>query len=92
MYHLLQTVAAIEQIFNILGHDLRNIFQLIIEPTEIVCRSAILIRLLRSLQIAIKFSVCIRSELRVKVSFALVGGLEFGSDVFEVGKGEFLWV
>ena len=88
--HPVQTVSAIQQIFNVLGHDLRDIFQLVVQPTEVVRRPRVLICLLRPLDEAVELRVGVRSHLWVEIVFAFVRGLEFGADVFEIGQGEFL--
>jgi hypothetical protein len=90
--HLLQAVSSIQQVFNVLCHYLRYIFELIVESAKVVGSTAVLIRLLGTFDEAIELAVRVWAELRVEVVFASVGRLEFGADVFEVGESELLGV
>lgn len=90
--HLLQTVSTIQQILDVLRHHLRDILELVVEPAEVVGRAGVLVGLLRALDIAIELAVGIGPELGIEVGGAIVGCLEFGADVFEVGESELLWV
>jgi len=54
--HPLQAISSVQQILNILRHDLGDIFQLIVQLVQIRARSAILVGLLRPLDEGVKFN------------------------------------
>lgn len=82
--HLFQRVTSVQQVFDVLCHDLGDVLELVIQPPKVARCSGVLICLLRPLDEAIKLGVCVRPELGVEVRFALIRGLEFGADVFEI--------
>ena len=88
--HLLQRVASVQQVLNVLRHDLCHVLELIVESAKVVGRARILVCSLRLLKEAVELGVCVWAELRVEVVVALVGGLELVADVFEVGDGQLL--
>lgn len=82
--HLFQRVTSVQQVFDVFCHDLGDILELVIQSTKVARRSGVLVCLLRPLDEAIKLGVCVWPELGVEVGFALIRGLEFGANVFEI--------
>jgi hypothetical protein len=90
--HLVQAVAAVKQVVDVLGHGFVHILELVVESVHVVLRPAILVEFLRALQEAFELGVGVRAQARVEVVFALVRALELLAHVVEIGEGEFLRV
>jgi len=90
--HLLQAVSAVQQVLDVLCHDLRDILELVVQARQVVSRAGVLVCLLCPLDIAVELAVRVGSQRGIEVVFALVGCLELGADVFEVGEGELFGV
>lgn len=90
--HLLQRVSTIEQVLDILGHDLGHVLQLVVESAEIVGCARILICFLRALDEAIELGVLVRSKLRVVDFISLVRRLELCADILKVCKSKLLGI
>lgn len=60
--HPLQTVSTVEEILNILGHDLGDVFQLIIQLVQVCACSAVLVCLLGPLDEGVEFDECIWTQ------------------------------
>jgi hypothetical protein len=90
--HLVQAVAAVEQVVDVLGHGLVHILELVVEAVHVVLRPAVLVEFLCALEEAFELGVGVRAQARVEVVFALVRALELLAHVVEIGEGEFLRV
>lgn len=90
--HLVKTVAAVQQVVDVLRHRLMHILQLIVEAVEVILRAAVLVELLGALKEAFELGVGVGAHTGVKVLFALVRALELFAHVFEVGEGQLLGV
>lgn len=60
--HLLQAVASIQQVLDVLCHHLRHIFQLVIQPGQVVCGATVLVRLLRAVDVALELGELVGSQ------------------------------
>lgn len=90
--HPLETVPAIQQILNILGHDLGHIAQLVIQLVEILRRAGVTIGRFGFCNKVIKLHKRIGPQRRVEELGHGVHGGELGGEVGEVGEGEFAGV
>lgn len=86
--HLLEVVAAVQQILDILGHDFRDVAQLVVELVEVLRRARVGIRRARLGDEAVKVHKRIRPQRRVVHLVRRVGAVELGGEVGEVGKGQ----
>lgn len=59
--HPLQAVSTVQQILNVLGHNLRDILQLVVNPVEVLRRTTVLVQLLGTLDECIELNESIRS-------------------------------
>ena len=75
--HLLETVSSIQQILNILRHNLSHIPQFIIQLIQVLTCSAILVRLLGALHKGVKFEERVGATVGGEVLGGGVGGCEF---------------
>jgi hypothetical protein len=90
--HPIQTVPTVQQILNILGHDLRHVLQLILNLVQVRTRPRILVRLLGLLDECVELHERVRPTRRAVVLRGRVDICEFGGQVGEVREGEFAWV
>lgn len=79
--HALQTVSSVEQILNVLCHDLGDILQLIVQLVQVLGGSAVLVRLLGPLDEGIELDEGIGAAGSGEVLLRGVGGGEFLLDV-----------
>ena len=79
--HPLQTIPSIQQILNILRHNLRHIPQLIIQLIQILTRAAILVCFFSPLHEGVKFDKGVGAAGGGEVLGGGVGGCEFGGYV-----------
>ncbi len=87
--HPLQTIPPVQQILNILRHDLGHIPQLIIQFIQILRGAGVLVGFLGALDEGVEFDEGVGAAGGGKVLGGGVGGCEFGGEVGEVGEGEF---
>lgn len=90
--HPFQTVTTIQQILDVLGHDFRNILELIIYPVETLRCAAVLVELLGALDKGVKFDKGVWSQIWRLVLCWRVGCGEFRGNVGEIGEGKFAGV
>ena len=90
--HSLQAVSSVEQVLDVLGHDLGHILQLVVELVQVLCCTRVLVRLLRALDEGIELDKGIRPTRGREVVMDFVGCCELGGQVGEVGEGEFAWI
>lgn len=86
--HAFQAVTAIQQVFDVLGHHLRHVLQLVIELVQVLRRSGILVGLFRSLDEGVEFDVCVGSAYRGEVLLRGIGRREFLLKVRKVRECE----
>lgn len=58
--HALQAVSSVQQVFDVLCHDLGHVLQLIIELVQVLCRSGVLVCLLCALNEGVELDKCVR--------------------------------
>jgi hypothetical protein len=87
--HPLEAVATVQQVVDVLGHDLGHVFQLIVQLVQILRRSRVLVRLLCALDESVELDKGVRPEPLVEVLVWLVGLGELGGEVGEVCEGQF---
>ncbi|KAI7506208.1 hypothetical protein KC367_g149 [Hortaea werneckii] len=90
--HLIQAVSPVQQVLDVLRHNLGDILQLVVESAEVVGGPGVLVRLLRALDVAFEFGVLVRPELLAEILVARVRGLELAPHVFEEREGQLLGV
>lgn len=86
--HAFQTVSSVEQILNVLCHDLGDILQLIIQLVQVLGGSAVLVRLLGPLDEGVEFDEGIGAAGSSEVLLRRVCGGEFLLDVGQEDKGK----
>lgn len=86
--HALQAITTIEQILDILRHDLGDVPQLIMQLIQILRRARVAVRRLGAANEAVKVHKRIRPKRRVHELLRRVRRRELARDVGEVCKGE----
>lgn len=71
--HLLETVTAVEEVFDVLGHNLSDILEFIVQLVEVLCGARVLVRLLGLLDEGVELDVGIWATGRRKVLLRWVG-------------------
>ncbi len=86
--HTLQTITPIQQIFNILRHDLGNIAQLVIQFIQVLRGARVRVCGFGARDEGVEFHEGVGSHGGREDLLQRVGGAEFGGEVREVGEGE----
>lgn len=86
--HALKIITTIKQVLNILGHNLRNVAQLIIKLIEVLRSAGVGVRSARLGDEVVKLHKGVRAEGRVVDGLRGVCGGELAGEVGEVGEGE----
>lgn len=87
--HLIQTIPPIQQILDILVHNLAHISQFVVELVEVGGGARVLVGFARLLDEAVEFDEGVGACVLGEVLLCGVGGGEFLGEVLEVGEGEF---
>ena len=87
--HALETVAAIEQILDILGHDLGDVAEVVVELVEVLRGAAVLVGFLGALDEGVEVHEGVGAQGGGVDGGGGVGRGEFVGEVAEVGEGEF---
>lgn len=86
--HLLQRIPSNQQILDVLRHDPRHIFQIVVQFIQVRRSTRILILLRSPLHKGIELHKRIWTQSRCH-GFVLIGVCEFRGDVLQVREGEF---
>lgn len=86
--HPLQTISAIEQILNILGHHFCHVAQLVIKLVKVLCGARIAVGRLGLGNEVVKLHKGVGPQGRVEQLGHRIHGGELGGEVREVGEGE----
>jgi len=87
--HALEAVATVQQILDILGHDLGYVAQLAVELIEVLGCARVGVRGLGALDEGVKLGEGVGPERGRLDIAALVGGGELARQIGEVGEGQF---
>lgn len=86
--HPLKTVSSVQQILDILRHNLRDISKLIVHLVEVLRRPAILVQLLRALDKRVEFDKGIGPQSGRQILRGRVRRSEFGGDIGKICEGK----
>lgn len=86
--HLVQVVAAVQQVLDVLGHDFCHVAQLVVELVEVLRGAGVGVRRARLADEVVKVHKRIGSQARVLHLGGRVRRVELAREVGEVGEGE----
>ena len=86
--HLLQTIATVQQVLDVLGHDFRHVFQFIVEFVQVGGGTSVHVGLLCALDEGVEFDKGIWSQSGGMDLLQRIDGGEFLCEVGQVCEGE----
>jgi hypothetical protein len=86
--HALEAVSPVQQILNVLGHDLCDILELVVEFIQVLGGSRVLVCLFCALDEGVELDELVGTARGREVLLGLVDCCEFSGEVGQVGKGQ----
>lgn len=92
MSHALQAISPIQQIFDILGHDLCYVAQLVVQLVEVLRGARVGVGGFGARDEGVELHEGVGAHGGGEDLLQGIGSAEFGREVGEVGEGELAWV